>query len=588
MKREILGKNPIGILGVLTSIVVFPNSMDPINIWKLLILTLGSGLVAWKYGKIESITNKAFSKILVFCIILFLIWILLSSLLNSQSTYSLLFGMWGRNNGLIYYLSIFILVTTILTFKKKIELDSPLNSLLGLSLIFSIYAWVQYYRMDPVRIFFPSYDLGSTIALTFGNSNFASIMLAITFTVTFGIFFLSNYSRKFKAIFILPLLLHLRLIPLIDTQGKIMYALGGGIVFTFWLKQKCTSPKLNFLWQNWILISMSTGILGILGLFGQGPFSGVLEDNVRNLKDRYFHWVSAFKMMSDHILFGVGIDQFGDWHRLYRVKESVELRGTPMSGTDNAHNTYLQIGATLGLPALIIYSAFILLITWCSFVVLRRNPNNQTLRSIYFAIWIIYVFQSAISVDHIGISIWGWISGAILVRDFLSLDHENIAQPSSNKKINLKFMRKNLSLVTYFASLVMAISFILTLGTVSNELTLFSKLQKAANSQNRLEFEVNTEEVLKESIKSRQPKVRISTALQLGQIGAADKALLLAQVTSNEFPRYLDAWHLVASIYESRGEFSKAMPARAKTVELDPLNTVFKDLLNKDINAEPK
>lgn len=588
METKILGTNQIGILGILTSIVLFPNSMDPINIWKLLILILGSGLVAWRYGEIESITHKVFSKIFLFFMILFIIWILFSSILNSQSTYSLLFGMWGRNNGLIYYLSVFILVTSILTFKKKIELRSSLNGLLGLSLLFSIYAWVQYYRMDPLKTFFPSYDLGSTIALTFGNSNFASIMLAITFTVTFGIFFLPEYSRKSKAIFILPLLLHLRLVPLIDTQGKIMYAVGGGIVFTFWLKQKCTSPKLNFLWKNWILISISTSILGILGLFGQGPFSGVLEDNVRNLKDRYFHWVSAFNMMSDHILFGVGIDQFGDWHRLYRVNESIELRGTPMSGTDNAHNTYLQIGATLGLPALIIYLAFILLITWCSFIVLRRNPNNQTLRSIYFAIWIIYVFQSAISVDHIGISIWGWISGAILVRDFLSLDYEDIAQPRSNKKFNLKFMRKDLHLVTYIASLVMAISFILTLGTVSNEFTLFSKLQKAANSQNRLEFEVNTEEVLKESIKSRQPKVRISTALQLGQIGAADKALLLAQVTSNEFPRYLDAWHLVASIYESRGEFSKAMPARAKTVELDPLNTVFKDLLNKDINAEPK
>lgn len=563
-------------VGIFTTLAILPVLMDPINISKLFVLVIFLAILVY-FQKDFILPKSKVVLLTLYLSIFFLIWILISSFANSQSIYSQFFGMWGRNNGLIYYFAIFSTMVLVSIQRKDSLSLSLLNGMYFLGIVFSIYAWLQYFRIDPVKYLFSWYDLEGNIALTLGNSNFASVMLGLTFTATLGK--LASFKKFSASIFSVTfsLLLHVSLLPYIDTQGKIVYAVGVAIVVGVWLqnlKSRNLASKASRVW--WIL-SLMVGLFGVAGLFGVGPFANMLANNVTNLKDRYLHWIAAFRIMKDHMLFGVGIDAFGDWHRRYRTIESIDLRGTPMSGTDNAHNVFLQIGSTIGLPALVAYLSIVILITYLGFVAIK-DSNEKLLPGSLFAVWIGYQVQSLVSIDQIGIGVWGWIVGGSLLK--LSQNNSEIIQ-KSKEALNAKKIKRTTLLKGGFLVVLLGIS-IAIIPTLSKEYILFSELQRMGTATSGIDFEKKSSQVLSVGLNVSQPKLRIIVATYLGKAGAAEKALLLAEDTTNKFPENLEAWHMVASIYESRGEYGKALEARARTVELDPLNEIFKDLMNKD------
>jgi len=119
-------------------------------------------------------------------------------------------------------------------------------------------------------------------------------------------------------------------------------------------------------------------------------------------------------MLKDNLIFGVGIDSFGDYYRNYRTIEGVAFRSTPMSGTNNAHNTLMQIGATGGLVLLIAYLALIIFTGYRAVVALRKSDDKILISGI-FSIWIAFQLQSLVSIDQIGLVVWGWASAGCLV-----------------------------------------------------------------------------------------------------------------------------------------------------------------------------
>lgn len=580
MSRQIKNLNIVAITGVSTTLLIAPTMMDPINIVKLSSLLLGSALVlSLRFRQIDLKRANKFFKLFLILPIIFLSLIVMSSVINSQKIYSMLFGMWGRNNGLLFYLGIFTVFIYIILTNAHSHLQGISRGFFFLSSILPIYSWLQHWKLDPITFLFPEYNLNGVIALTVGNSNFASVLLGLTFSVALAHLFDKNNSNKVRIVALTSTLVHVSLLPYIDTQGKIVYALGGAFLVGIWIKETFRSGKLRHIWIFWWLSVLLNGVFGVTGLFGFGPFASMLENNVTNLKDRYYHWISAIRILREHMLFGVGVDSFGDWHRRFRVQESIDLRGTPMSGTDNAHNVYLQIGATVGLPALIVFLILIAVISFFGFRALQ-NSTNKFIVGMYFSVWIGYLVQALVSIDQIGISIWGWISAGILISVYLQ---KNLDESKSESTFKHGLRANNNKINTLTKLVVLSfLPFLITLPTLINENQLFGKIQKLQSFSSAEDFNNKTKSVLEEALKSKQPKVRITAAIDLGRAGAADKALLLAQLTSQEFPMYLESWHLIASIYESRKEFELALPARRITTQLDPLNTVFKDLLIED------
>ena len=68
----------------------------------------------------------------------------------------------------------------------------------------------------------------------------------------------------------------------------------------------------------------------------------------------------------------------------------------------------------------------------------------------------------------------------------------------------------------------------------------------------------------------------------IGMAGWNNEAFKLAEQTTRDFPDFLEAWDVTASILEASNQKQLALPFRIKSLEIDPLNHIFKEKLLQD------
>ena len=567
---------------VLVTVLVSPLLLDPINLTKLLTLSLGVGVAGLfflqKFNKTEFFKIERVVFIIVVC---FLSLAYLSSIINKQNLYNSAMGAWGRNNGLISltaFLFIFLMFSSI---KNQPLPKFLLSNLVVLGFFLSVYAWLQHFKLDIISNLFPSYQPPG-ITLTLGNSNFASAFLGLTFTASMGFALNSINAKSMRLAALFSGFIHIPLIPLLDTQGRIIFAVGGLIVVGVWLSTSSNRVWRKISYGYWA-ISTLIGFLGLSGLFGFGIFSERLSNDVVNLKDRYYHWISALNMMKDHMFFGVGIDAFGDYYRRYRTEESIILRGTAMSGTDNAHNSFLQYGATGGAPLLLVYAVLILFILWRSLKAFKLQSDKRLVGTL-FAVWIGYQVQSLVSIEQIGISIWNWALGGILVN--LSFESKSVMDKAQEKSVNTQNEIKILPKITAFLSTGLIFSSLFfVLPSIANDRQINQQLEILNSAKSREQIVDSLDTILQLTLSSKQPKFRMIVADTLGTRGYIAEAFKLADQTTKDFPTFLTGWEIAATILEGNNQKSEAVYYRTKTVELDPLNQIFIDKLQEDERA---
>jgi hypothetical protein len=126
------------------------------------------------------------------------------------------------------------------------------------------------------------------------------------------------------------------------------------------------------------------------------------------------YWQAGWKMTVEHPFFGVGLDSYGDWYRRTRTLEATLRRG-PEVFSNAAHNVLLDLSSNGGFPLVAIYLFMIVLVVISSVKVLRRTQEFDPIFSGLFAVWIAYQAQSIISLNQIGLAVWGWIISGLLI-----------------------------------------------------------------------------------------------------------------------------------------------------------------------------
>lgn len=113
-------------------------------------------------------------------------------------------------------------------------------------------------------------------------------------------------------------------------------------------------------------------------------------------------------------IFGVGLDSYGDWYREVRG-EIATLRTNPDRITNTAHNIYLDISASGGLPLIVAYLVLLGYALRAAWHLMRRNQGFNPYFVALFSAWVAYLIQAAISINQIGVGIWGWLfTGALI------------------------------------------------------------------------------------------------------------------------------------------------------------------------------
>jgi hypothetical protein len=144
-----------------------------------------------------------------------------------------------------------------------------------------------------------------------------------------------------------------------------------------------------------------------------GPLERLLYKD--SVSVRGYYWRAGISMLQDNLWFGVGLDNYGAFFKQYREVGYPLKYGYSLTST-NAHNVFIQHFATGGLFVGISYLLLTVFIFWRGLKSMRVfNGDERFIRSVFFVAWLAFQGQSLISIDNIGISIWGWVLGGVVV-----------------------------------------------------------------------------------------------------------------------------------------------------------------------------
>ena len=144
-----------------------------------------------------------------------------------------------------------------------------------------------------------------------------------------------------------------------------------------------------------------------MGMLNQGPLKSFFYKASVTYRGDY--WRAGVRMFKDHPWFGVGLDRYGAYFRHYRDATQALRRG-PDIVSNAAHDVPIQLAATGGIFVLIAFLAITGFIAWRGVVALRNTAGvTQIVVASFFGAWVTYEAQSLISIDNVGIAIWGWL-----------------------------------------------------------------------------------------------------------------------------------------------------------------------------------
>lgn len=528
-------------------------ALDPINPIKMLavvpvgFMCLGLILanrknIAWNNYKAVLALTSAFA-----------IWQLLVLFISGGEIYQQLFGSNGRNTGLITYLAFSLI------FFGSIVASSPavIKRLIGVIYVIGsaslAYGVIQALGGDP----FDWVNPYSPVFGFLGNPNFQSSLLGILGAIAFAQLFVKNLKIQFKALIGLYLIVTLYVIKeTASQQGFLVLALGIAVVIGLYV------VTLNR------TLGFGYGILSVLGFFvvlfgtlNKGPLGSLLyKDSVTYRGD---YWRAGWNMTVNHPIFGVGMDSYGDWYRRSRTLAATLRRG-PDTTSNAAHNVYLDISSYGGFPLLIIYVALMALVVISAVKVLKRSKEFNPVFIGIFAGWVAFQAQSIISINQIGLAIWGWVLSGLIIGYEINTRNASADAPTVKKN------RATSKPAQASAGSVVAVFIALVLGV------LVGMPPYLASTKYKSALETGNPMIIKEAAYlwpvdvSRM--IQVSMTLNVNKL--ENDALMIALETVKRFPKSYSAWSTLNSMLEATAE-QKAR-AQKEMKRLDPLNPNLK------------
>lgn len=417
------------------------NSIDPVNLPKLCLLVVLSFIAAgFAFSKIEFFKLKR-NRVILSILGFFIVQLILVLLLDERDFSLKFYGTYGRNTGFIAYLSLSFLLLASLVSSSKLLLRRYVVALIGSGAVLALYGIAQSRGFD-----FYEFDLGigSKTFGSFGNSNFQSAYMGITAAAALTLAIYSKIKFYFKAGLFILTCLAIYNVSLSSEQGYFNFAVGiaaATIIFLF------KSRKLILGWIALAGSSVSVLFL-LLGILKIGPLAEYIFKS--SLFARWFYWRAAGKMMVDHPLIGVGMDGYGDAYLRSRPASFYSSGFSTFS--DTAHSIPLDIGSNGGFPLFIVYIAIIVFVLLSIVRIMKRKTEFDVVFATIVAAWGAYQAQSLISINQLGLGVWGWsLSGLIIGYELNTRPDEMEANPKAVRRSKASMQKISaLAVITTF------------------------------------------------------------------------------------------------------------------------------------------
>lgn len=398
----------ITILIIALPIAIIPNE-TLYNLPKIWILAIGGItlliLLLVNYKKLK-LDNKDYV-ILAFAVLVFI-----STMLSSKVKISII-GEINRYEGMIAFYTYILIYFCAKKFLKYKNNKILLNILHAIYIVISILGILQYYIKLPTNALIPIFNKGT--CGTFGNTNFMGSFISMGIPI----FIITYITKNNKISFCTSLLVFFNLIACQARSGWIAFAIFSVLMLIYLIKNK----NKEYAKRALILLLCFIIIFGVIYL----PQSSKVRIKIKQVKNdvtvvktsgiddklgssRIQIWKVVIELIEKYPIFGVGTDNLKNGVGENLTETSIDFIQRAKGIMDKAHNEYLHIAVTIGLPALVLYLIFIAL------AILPNIKKIFKKESIFIILSVIisYLAQAFFNISTIGIAPLFWVALGIL------------------------------------------------------------------------------------------------------------------------------------------------------------------------------
>jgi O-antigen ligase len=406
---------------LITLTVITGPVTDPVNAPKFLVLGAlcfaGIGILTGQRSQI------AWSRLRIplIALSLFVLWLVVSATVSPSPFAQNVYGVYGRNTGLLAYLflaGIFLLSLTLVSLKSFRFIAYGFIASAIANVIYS--AWVLAFG-DPIGWNNP---YGSILG-TFGNPNFISSFLGISVAAFLAVSLSSNLSVWIRLVFFfLAAGAGFEISETASIQGYVVA--GATIGFVVFSKLWVLKNRI-FAWI-FLAAAGALSVFAVLGTFQIGPLTKFIYQGTLAFRGQY--WLAGINMGNSNPLAGVGTDSYGNYYRMLRDPQALITPGVKVV-SNSAHNVVIDFFASGGYPLMLSYVAIVGLALVSFIRVAIRLKKFDLTFVIIGAVWFGYQLQSIISINQIGLAVWGWLSsGCLIAYDLATRESQNREQAS--------------------------------------------------------------------------------------------------------------------------------------------------------------
>jgi hypothetical protein len=541
-----------------TTIFLISGSVtDPVNAPKLLIVG-ALGFATFTVILQSGFTRLVKANLLVFITVsLFVLAMILSVSLSKLPMSQNLYGAYGRNSGFLTYLCLSMVLVSTMAIQANENLRKVLIGLGVAGCVNIVYClWVISFG-DFIGWSNPYGNILGTL----GNPNFIGAFLGIFFSACVAFLFDSKSGVRTKIVLAIVSLVTLFVVFESNAiQGRVVSALGLGVVVFFAIRARLTALATSL----YSIVFLAVGTLAALGALQIGPLTQYIYKYSVSLRGQY--WLAGWNTGMENPIHGVGMDGFGDW---YRRSRDIQALTTPGVNTvvNAAHNVFLDMFAFGGWSLFLTYIAVVLLAGVSLIRVVLRGKKYDPIFVAISVAWLGYQLQSLISINQIGLAIWGWLLTGALIAYERNTRNPIVEEVASSRPVQKSKGKPRSQSTVFSPGLVAGVGMVIGAIIVSPPLASDTKWRSAQLAQSVPLLEAS----LTPSFMNPQNSIRYLVSIQtFEESNFTELAHKYAQAAVKFDSDNFELWKVFYLIQASTPE-EKAL-ALENMKRLDPLN----------------
>lgn len=547
------------LIGLATVNLYFQTNLaDPFNppkSWALLLFS--AYLLGYIIRFKEAIFKATELKYSLFAILIFLVLCFIITV-KTDVKYIGFFGDTFRKNGFLSYACLSVFFVAAFMFIRNYNLNKFFNVTYFIAAVTCAYGLLQTLGKDFVDWVNPH----NALIGTQGNPNFAAAAMAIMSVTIITSFFsidLPTYQKYFGGLLVIMLII---LIYRSNArQGLISFGVGLTVflIILMFIRDK----KLGF---AGLFLGSVLFLTSVLGMLQVGPLQHLLYKP--SVTVRGYYWQAAIEMLKSHPFFGIGMDRYGAYFLQYRDVGYPLNYGFEITSS-NAHNLYLQFFATGGV---LLGLSYLILNLWVLIQTIRglgkNSGRDRIILAGIFSAWITYQAQSFVSIDNLGLAIWGWVLGGALI----GLSAFSSTEAINNREIYITTINRiDLRRVVISATATILCVVLVTIQYRVENNTFKSAAIVEGRDQASIKLYRDAQlNVIQAPLVD--PTYSLRAGANLIQFGLTQDGYSTIFNVHKHDPRNMDALRNLAIYHEFKNELTQAVYFREKIAILDPWN----------------